>query len=174
MKKETIIVFLILFQCCFILHSCTTKLVVTKVPTCNIDPSKLFAIIKTESSEIISSGIYPTYKTIDQFVINTKPSLQRIDSLFYKELTKRGLKAILFSNQESVNKADQNTYYIIKYQDYWGWDFKMFMQLLKVGLYDNKGNLISEYVSQGNIAGMHDYPMPTSQVPKLVDMILKK
>jgi len=78
MKKETIIVFLILFQCCFILHSCTTKLVVTQVPTCNIDPSKLFAIITTESSEIISAGIYPTYKTIDQFVINNKPISKRI------------------------------------------------------------------------------------------------
>jgi len=165
-----------LIFCLFILlvGACTTKVLITKMPTNQIDTSKMFIIQTNKESKIIATGIYPTHKTIDQFVTNTKPSFQRIDSLLYNEFRKRNIKAIIQVKPDPQVYGNQDNIYLIKYQDYWGWDFKMFMQLLKVDVYNLDGYPISEYVSQGNTAGIHNFPMPAAEVPKLVELIIRK
>ena len=162
----------ILILCIIVITtSCSTNLFVVNSKISKIDTSKEFIIIQNPQSKFFSVGAYPSYKVIDQYVFASKPSFQRIDSLIYKELVKNNIRCRI-SNDGSLS-TNENVFYI-KYQDYWSWDFKNYMHLLILTLCDNLGNELSEYVSQGNTAGVHDYPMPGRQVPKLVDLMLKK
>jgi hypothetical protein len=163
----SIIIFLLLL----LTTSCSTNLFVVDSKNINIDKTKEFIIIQNPQSKFFAVGIYPSYKTIDQFVINSRPSIQRIDSLILKELLKNNIRC---SIANEVNKSTNENVFYIKYQDYWSWDFKTYMHLLTISLFDNYDQELSEYVSQGNTAGMHDYPMPSKQVPRLVEMMLKK
>jgi hypothetical protein len=164
--KAIIILWLILLT-----TSCSTKLFVVNSKNIKVDRTKEFFIIQNPQSNIFAVGIYPSYKTIDQFVMNSRPSIQRIDSLILKELVKNNIRCKIVN--EVSRSTNENVFYL-RYQDYWSWDFKTYMHLLTISLLDNYGQELSEFVSQGNTAGMHDYPMPSKQVPRLVELILKK
>ena len=74
---------------------------------------------------------------------------------------------------DSLNFAAAKDKYFITYADYWTWDFKDYMHLLKVRVLDENKNVIVIGVSEGNTAGMHDAPMPQKQVPVILDLIMK-
>jgi len=167
-KSRSIFIF-----CLFLLNasSCSTKLMVADSKTTRIDRAKEFIIVQNPQSKIFTVGIYPSYKIIDQFVFDSKPAFQRIDSLILKELVINNIRSEIVDEHEVPKIADA---LYLRYQDYWSWDLKLYMHLLIISLYDASGNKLSEYVSQGNTAGMHDYPMPKKQVPKLVGLILNQ
>ena len=151
-------------------YACSTKQYVTTSSAKRIDKSVDFVIIKNDFSLIIPAGRYPAHTIIQNFVVRSQPAISRIDSLIYFELKGKGFNAIIIAGQELQQKPGVN---YIKYQDYWAWDFKKYMHVLKIFLYEGESKAaIMEAVSQGNKMGMHDYPNPKKQVPILVEKIL--
>ncbi|MCK9399978.1 MAG: hypothetical protein M0Q51_08320 [Bacteroidales bacterium] len=157
-----------------IFSSCKTSVFVANSTIDRIIPDKEFLIIHNSKSNIFPAGIYPNYKQIDQFVFTSKPSIQRIDSLIYNELVKFHISCEITNEQNLLNAHPNTNEYIIKYQDYWSWDFKPFMHILIISIYDTSNNKLSEYVSQGNTAGLHNFPTPAKQVPELIALILRE
>jgi hypothetical protein len=48
------------------------------------------------------------------------------------------------------------------------------MQMLKISLYDDSGNLVTECYSAANADGMHNYPTAEKEVPGLVELLITK
>ncbi len=150
------------------LSSCSTKQYLIKTCNQDIELKGVVFVIQNDSSFIIPVAIYPKYQIIDDYVINTKPAIDKIELLICNELKKRNINCKIVND---ISDIDKDSYYI-NYQDYWAWDFKKYMHVLKVNLYKSNKKLIS-VVSQGNTGGMHDYPNPQKQVPLLIELILK-
>ena len=119
---------------------------------------------------IIPVGVYPDQKDIEKFVVRKQPSIQRIDSLIFTELINNGYTARIVDKRTEFKQGSNH----VTYQDYWAWDFKKYMHVLKIFFYSPEtGEKILEVVSQGNKMGMHDYPNPRKQVPVLMEKALK-
>lgn len=163
--RLNILVLLILL---LILSSCSTKQFLIHSSTQDINHNGNIFVLSNDSSFIIPVAVYPTFHVIDNFVINAKPAIYKIDSLICTEVAKQNIKCTIVNDLADIEKGA----YYIRYQDYWAWDFKKYMHVLKISL--NKSDKeVKCVVSQGNTAGMHDYPNPKKQVPLLIEMILK-
>lgn len=154
--------------------SCKTSVFVANSKIDRISPDKEFLIIHNPRSNMFPAGIYPNYKQIDAFVYTSKPSVQRIDSLIYNELVKSHVSCRIIDEEFMLNTQAKSNEYVIRYQDYWSWDFKPFMHILIISIYDSSKNKLSDYVSQGNTGGMHNFPTPEKQVPELITLILNE
>lgn len=151
------------------LCSCRTQQLLFSSDSDGLDKQYEFVVVRNDTSRIIPVAVYPEHKLVDQFVIRAVPAIVRIDSLIYHELVQRGL-SVRIVNQD---KNFQNGFNYITYQDYWAWDFKKYMHVLKIRFYNPKnGEQLMEMVSEGNKMGMHDYPNPRKQVPGLIDKAL--
>lgn len=165
MKKILILCFIITSIC-----SCKTQLIVMNYENTKIDTSKEFLVLHNDNSIILKNATYPPYWNIDQFVKKSEKSEIRIDSLIYREFIKRKLKCSIIYDKNMLMKEDM---YLIKYQDYWTWDFKRYMHMLIIYVNDfNKYEKI-KCISQGNMLGLHQYPMPVTQVPALINELFK-
>ena len=151
----------------FFFYSCSTKQFVSS--SARPDQKADFLIVKNDTSRIIPAGVYPDQKNIERYVIRKRSAIQPIDSLIYTELTKKGFTARIVDKGTAF--AQGSNY--VTYQDYWAWDFKKYMHVLKISFHDPlDGKKIMEVVSQGNKMGMHDYPNPKKQVPLLIEKAL--
>ncbi len=129
MKKLTLYIITLLT-----LFSCSTKQYILKSTEQDLSQIKKILVVKNDYSSIIPVGIYPSYENIDDFVTNKTPAIDDISKLICVEMNKRNIDcAIVLDSSEITN----NTYYI-QYQDYWAWDFKMYMHVLKIKLYKNE------------------------------------
>ena len=151
------------------LTSCSTNQILVKSIPDKASFSSGFVVIKNDSSLHFPVGIYPNHESISAWSGKKVAAHIRIDSLICIELNKKGYECNII---ERGTLTPENVYTIL-YQDYWAWDFKDFMHILKIWVYYNNKETI-KVVSQGNTAGMHDYPMPEDQVPKLVELILQQ
>ncbi len=149
--------------------SCSTKQYLISTNQQDLTQIQKISVVKNDISFVIPVGIYPNYKNIDDFVIKKVPAISDIETLICSELKKRNINCEIVN--ETLSNNDE-TYYI-KYQDYWAWDFKKYMHVLKISILKN-GSVVRSVVSQGNTAGMHDYPNPEKQVPLLIELILKR
>jgi hypothetical protein len=161
--------FLLFFSLVLLLSSCKTKQYLIKSTDQDLSRIKRILVIKNEYSNIIPVGIYPQYRIIDDFVVKKVPAIADISNLICNELSAREIDCEIVNN---LSEVDLETYYII-YQDYWAWDFKKYMHVLKIRLCKS-GREIKSVASQGNSGGMHDYPNPKKQVPLLIDLLLKQ
>ncbi len=152
------------------LSGCNTKLIVTNQ---NIEqeqlPDKIY-VIPNDSSRFIPASIYPNHKVVDNYVAKSITALYPIDSLLCATFEARNIKCSITGKDEAIPlDAPQ-----IVYKDYWTWDFSDYMHILKIKVYKSNGTELMEVVSQGNTSGMHNYPQPKKQVPKMVDLIINK
>ncbi|MCE7040264.1 hypothetical protein [Dyadobacter sp. CY312] len=151
-------------------YSCRTTQLVKSHSSTRPDLKSEFVIVSNDTSMIIPVGVYPDQKDIEKFVVRKQPSIQRIDSLIFTELINKGHTARIVGKK---TEFEQGANYVT-YQDYWAWDFKKYMHVLKIFFYSpESGEKILEVVSQGNKMGMHDYPNPRKQVPVLIEKALK-
>lgn len=130
---------------------------------------KNISIVHNDNSLIIPMGVYPSHEEINDFVKDSRPSISRIDSLISIELLKHRISSIIVNDSDDI----ENSYYL-EYQDYWAWDFKKYMPVLEISLFDSENNELISVISEGSTSGMHDYPSPKKHVPILVDLILDK
>ena len=151
-------------------YSCSTKQYISTTPNYTPETIDKIFIIKNNESHIIKSGIYPIHEIIESYVKYSEPSIVRIDSLIYQELTKRNIDCQII--EESALKYIDEKY--ITYQDFWAWDFSMYMHILKINIFTSDHKRIIKVASQGNTAGMHNYPSPEGQVPLLIDLIIEE
>ncbi|WP_439584927.1 hypothetical protein [Dyadobacter bucti] len=160
---------LLIIAIAFTFYSCSTKQYITASFKSAVDKKLEFIIVRNDLSLIIPVGVYPDQKFIEKYVVRSQPAIARIDSLIYNELTKRGFTARIV-NPGVLHLPGSN---YIKYQDYWAWDFKKYMHVLKIYFYgpENEKKVL-EAVSQGNKMGLHDYPNPKKQVPVLMEKAL--
>jgi len=165
MKRLTLLFVVILTIFC----SCSTKQYLLKSTDQDLSQIKRILIVNNDFSNIIPVGIYPSYENIDDFVTKKDSAISDIPELVCVELLKRQINCEIAYEHSEIN----NETYYIEYQDYWAWDFKKYMHVLKMKLYKN-GIEIKTVASQGNGAGMHDYPTPEKQIPLLIDLLLKK
>jgi hypothetical protein len=150
--------------------SCRTTQLVKSHSSTRPDLKSEFVIVSNDTSMIIPVGVYPDQKDIEKFVFRMQPAIQPVDSLILGELIKKGYNARIVSKGTGFKQGSN----YIAYQDYWAWDFKKYMHVLKIFFYSpENGKKILEVVSQGNKMGLHDYPNPKKQVPVLIDKILK-
>ena len=149
--------------------SCSTKQYLLKSTDQDLSQIKRILIVNNDFSNIIPAGIYPSYENIDDFVKKKDTAISDISDLICTELVKRQISCDIAYKQLEI---DNETYHI-EYQDYWTWDFKKYMHVLIIRLYKN-GIEIKSVASQGNGAGLHDYPIPEKQIPLLIDLLLKK
>jgi len=154
----------------FFLVSCQTKTYILKSKDYHLDTSRPYVVLENKTSFVLPDKVFPPYQNIDVFVVGKKPAFYRIDSLICQELARRKMKCEIV---DSLNFAAAKDKYFITYADYWTWDFKDYMHLLKVRVLDENKNVIVIGVSEGNTAGMHDAPMPQKQVPVILDLIMK-
>lgn len=174
MKITTSNVWITLLIWLLFLSSCKTSVFVANSKVDIILPDREFLIIHNTKSNIFPAGIYPNYKQIDEFVFTTKLSIQKIDSLIFKEFDKRSIRCKIIDENYLLNAQIDPNEYILRYQDYWSWDFKPFMHILIISIFSPTDNKLSDYVSQGNTSGMHNFPLPEKQVPELIALILKE
>jgi len=173
-KYNTSNIWIILIIWLLFLSSCKTSVFVANSKMDKDTPGNGFLIIHNETSNMFPAGIYPNYKQIDAFVYTSKPSIQRIDSLILNELVKAHVSSKIIDEEYLLNVQVNSNEYIIRYQDYWSWDFKPFMHILIISIYDSSNNKLSDYISQGNTGGMHNFPTPAKQVPELIALILNE
>ena len=128
----------------------------------------LINVLQNESSLVIPMGVYPSYDEIDDYVKDARPAFLAIESLISTELNKYGISTTIVNNEASIN----NSFYI-KYQDYWAWDFKRYMPVLKISMFDTLKKELITVISEGNTMGMHDYPNPKKQIPVLINLMMK-
>lgn len=138
------------------LSSCGTKQYVVKNTTTKMDISKEIVVIKNNFSQVIPAAVYPKYQYIDDYVTKSTPAVYSIDSLICVELSKRNIECRIIDEYSLLGISSN----YIKYQDYWAWDFKKYMHVLKITIYDPDNNEIISVASEGNTAGMHDFPNP--------------
>lgn len=93
-----------------------------------------------------------------------------IDSLICASFRERNIECSILEEDEIIPlDAPQ-----IVYKDYWTWDFTDYMHILRMNVYKSNGSELMEVISQGNTSGMHSYPKPKKQVPKMVDLIIER
>ena len=64
---------------------------------------------------------------------------------------------------------------VVDYDDYWEWDLKYYLKMLKITFKDPKtGNIFAEGLYKASRGGLHDYPSSEREVPKLISAILEK
>jgi hypothetical protein len=150
----------------FALYSCSTKQFVSSFSPVRPDQKADFLIVRNDTSMIIPVGIYPDQRDIERYVVRKRKAIHPIDSLIYTELTNRGLSVSIVNKGTGFTQGSN----FVTYQDYWAWDFKKYMHVLKISFYDPlNGKKILQVSSQGNKMGMHDYPNPKKQVPVLIE-----
>jgi len=152
----------------FLLGACSTKQVLVESKYNRLENIKSLSVVINDSIKVIPKAVYPPYNKIDQFVIKTDVAFIRTDSILCEELSKRDISCeIIYSKSEVSSES-----YYLQYQEYWAWDMGQFMPVMKIWLLkDNE--TIRSVASEGNTAGMHDYPTPGKQVPLLIDLLLK-
>jgi hypothetical protein len=173
MKFSTKYLWITLLIGLIFLFSCKTSVFVANSKIGSFTPDREFLIIHNTKSNVFPVGIYPNYKQVDDFVYSTKPSIQRIDSLIFNEFARFKVLSKIIDEEYLLNTQPNPNEYIIRYQDYWSWDFKPFMHILIISIYDSSDNKLADYVSQGNTAGLHNFPTPAKEVPELIALILK-
>jgi len=160
---------LTLLVAAFTFYSCSTKQLVSSFSQTRPDQKADFLIVTNDTSMIIPVGIYPDQRDIERYVVRMKTAIQPIDSLIYTELINKGFTARIVKKGFGFTQGSN----YVTYQDYWAWDFKKYMHVLKISFHDPlDGKKILEVVSQGNKMGMHDYPNPKKQVPLLIEKAL--
>lgn len=162
--------FLLLLAFAGTLASCSTRLLVTNDQIDRQPIPQRIMVIPNDSSRFFPAAMYPSYQTIDNHVTKVVEAFYPIDSLICVEFRARGIDCSIAKENEPIAlDAPQ-----ITYKDYWTWDFTDYMHLLKMNVYKSDGSPLMEIISQGNTAGMHSYPKPKKQVPKMVDEIIEK
>lgn len=64
---------------------------------------------------------------------------------------------------------------VVDYYDFWQWDFKYYLKLLKITFKDPKtGEIIAEGIYEAGKGGIHDYPTSKREVPNILRPILGK
>jgi len=167
-NRFTIIIVLTVLTSIF-LSSCSTKQLLVKSVSDKPGFDKGFVVLANDSSLHLPLSFYPNHESINGFIIKKEPAHVPIDSLICSEIKKHGFECSIV---EMGGKTEPDKYTIL-YQDYWAWDFKLYMHVLKIWVYYNNKEII-KVVSEGNTAGMHDFPTPENQVPKLVNLIMKQ
>ncbi len=86
-------------------------------------------------------------------------------------LEKSGIIVISETSQDTPSDVDA----IVDYYDFWEWDFKDFLKILKVTFKDPKtGKIFAEGLYEADKAGLHDYPTSESEVPNVLGALLKE
>ena len=150
--------------------SCKTKLLVVGPSNFHGQGVRSMIVLPSTGSYIFPASVYPLHDQIDAFVLRTVPPIHRIDSLICAELGKKNVGCTIIAPGGSIPEDA----YTITYKDYWSWDFRRYMHVLKIYVFDRQGNCVIEVVSQGNTSGMHDYPRPEKQVPGLINLLLEQ
>lgn len=148
-------------------NSCSTKHYLVKNTKNEKIKVEQISIVNNNISKVIPTGVFPKYQDIEYSVISQRINYHNIDSLIYNELIRNNIKCKI-SNTQSIKS---NSYYI-KCQDYWAWDFKQYMPVLRIDIYNSNHNLVFSVVSEGNTAGLHDFPNPENQIPDLIKLLL--
>ncbi len=169
MRNRLLVIFTVIGIILLLTYSCTTNQLVIKSVSDKPSFERGFSVLTNDSSLHFPIGIAPNHESINSFVYSKVAAHKPIDSLICTEIIKHGFECDIVKKGEQI---EQNKY-IVLYQDYWSWDFKQYMHILKVWVYYNNKEII-KVVSEGNTAGMHDFPTPENQVPKLVDLIMKQ
>ena len=152
-----------------VLISCNTRLLVVGPSSFHAAEAHRMVVVPSTGSYIFPASVYPLHDRIDGFVLRTVPPIHRIDSLICAELGKKNVECRI----NAPGGAIPEDAYTITYKDYWSWDFRRYMHVLKIYVFDRQGNCVIEVVSQGNTSGMHDYPRPEKQVPGLINLLLE-
>ncbi len=150
--------------------SCKTKLLVVGPSNFHGAEVRSMIVVPSTGSYIFPASVYPLHDQIDGFVLRTVPPIYRIDSLICAELGKKNVVCTINAPGGAITEDA----YSITYKDYWSWDFRRYMHVLKIYVFDRQGNCVIEVVSQGNTSGMHDYPRPEKQVPGLINLLLEQ
>lgn len=150
-------------------NSCGTKQILNRFAYKDLSQIKRIFVIKNDSSNIIPLGVVPKYQVIDGYVIKKEPAKDNISGIICYELRNRKISCERINDKVLIGDND----FHIEYQDYWTWDFKEYMHVLIIRLYQSDVE-IRNVVSQGNISGMHNYPNPEKQIPTLIDLLLKE
>lgn len=76
---------------------------------------------------------------------------------------------------KSVEEAPPNINAVIEYYDFWEWDFKDYLKILKITFSDPKtGKIFTEGMYKAGGGGIHDYPSSEREVPNVLNAILGK
>lgn len=156
--------------CSALCLSCATRVYLNEssgIPKRQYDS---LVILKNPVSLVIPVAIYPEYKDIKYHVKGGMPAVVKIDSMLQTGLEATGINSLV---RDTIDVLDSTTLYLV-YQDYWAWDLKKYMHVLWIGVYDSGENLKLEVISQGNTAGLHDFPTPQKQVPIMIQELVAK
>lgn len=75
----------------------------------------------------------------------------------------------------TLEKMPEDIDAVIDYVDFWEWDIKYYLKLLKITFKDPKtGIVFAEGSYTASRGGLHDYPSSEREVPKLLGAILEK
>lgn len=163
-------IFFTIAFCSIICLSCSTKIYLNETPRNPTSQYDSLVILRNPVSAVIPVARYPKYKDVKYHVKGVMHAIERIDSMLYVGLIENNIPCIM---QDSIEVFDKNTLYLV-YQDYWAWDLKKYMHVLWIGVYDYEENQLFEVASEGNTAGIHDFPTPQKQVPLMVQKLAAK
>lgn len=174
MKKLMYKMFIVL-----IMSSCSTMIESDIYYEDYVDDFNKEAIYILENSESYKhiSILFPPIYTVDRDVefphsYQLVDKMDNIDQKIAYELTKYGYTAKIIKD---ISEIEEERAVVISAVDIWQWDFKYYMHILKVYVYKQVGqkNILNAVIgSRANNSGLHDFPMPDSQIPRIINRML--
>lgn len=149
--------------------SCSSKIYLPRSNPYRLNQFDEIIILKNDYSYIIPFHKYPGYNEIRYMVKDTVPAIEPVFSLIKKELRSLGYTCTIYN---SLPEIDHKAIYI-SYQDYWEWDFKRYMHLMVMNVFNPNDELIFRVVSYSNHKGFHNFPTPTKQIPLMIEELSK-
>lgn len=104
------------------------------------------------------------FKYVDKF--------DDIDNKIAKELLKYDYNSKMIND---ISEIKEKHAIVIFSQDVWQWDLVNYMHILKVNIsykHNQQLDLIAQIGSEGNSAGIHNFPSPDSEIPRIIKEVL--
>jgi len=163
--KINIIWFLI-----FVTASCSGSINVT-TQNSSFRPIKKVGIVKKNISIKIPQnlGVLPRTSDLTKDIHIEVDPIGNTSIHIEKYFKNHGYKTVVYENIDTSKKVDL----IIKYDDYWTWDFVMVLRYLFIHFIDpetNKTFAIAEFKAPP----FHNFPDSESEVPEILDAVFKK
>lgn len=174
MKKIVLKLFIVL-----ILNSCAT-IIRTDVRDENyirdFQQKNIYIISNHKSIKHLNIFFPPPY-FIDNYedfprLFNLIDKKEDIDKKIINELQKQNYFPIIINDISEI--IEQESIVIIA-KDVWQWDFRYYMHILKVYIYNKNGTdlkLAAIIGSEGNSSGIHNFPMPDKEIPRIIERVL--
>lgn len=166
--------------CVIMISSCATKIrsEVYDENYRSIVNGKVIYVLRNANSVKHLNTLFPPAYFIDKYeeYPNKFKFVEKIDDIDEKivnEFVKYSFKVVEIN---SVYEIMEDNAIVIFSQDVWQWDFKNYMHILKVHIYMLKNHRLELLVtigSEGNSAGLHNYPSPDSEIPRIINEILE-